>query len=417
MIILCLTFVFLLSACGNDDVIKTENELLQDEQVDQSGEPEKPSQLTMWVHHEEAQLNAYEKITEKFTEEFGIEVELVPYGQGDQLEGISLDGPSGLGPDLFYSAHDQVGNIYNQGLAAELELTENQKERLENYNEDVVNSFSYNGEQYGIPAVVETYVLFYNKSLIDEAPATVNEMMDIANTFKDEEKYGFVIDASNFYFVYPFLTASGGYVFEETKPGEFDVNAVGLNSEGAISGGELIQSWFKEELIPVGMTFDIMNDLFIAGDAAMAVNGPWAIPSYEEALGDDLGISTLPAWESDPISSFSGNKGWLVNYYSENIYWATELALYITNAESGSLYYQIANELPANLNAEVKDEKMQPVLDQIEFATVMPNVPEMDQVWEPMADALQFISQGEDPESVLNEAVEKINQQIEIARQ
>ncbi|WP_440896864.1 sugar ABC transporter substrate-binding protein [Amphibacillus sp. Q70] len=384
---------------------------------DEGSQEKKPEKLTMWVHDEEVQLDAYFEITDKFTEEYGIDIEIIPYSQGDQLEGMALDGPGGIGPDLFYTAHDHLGNIFNQGLAAELEFTDEQLLQLEEYDSDVLHSFSYEGTQYGIPAVVETYLLFYNKSLIDESPATIDEMMTISGELRDGDQYGFVIDAANFYFVYPFLTAPGGFVFEQIDAGEFDVESIGLNTEGAIKGGELIQSWYEDDLIPIGMDFDIMSGLFSDGKAAMAIDGPWAIADYENSLGDDLGISTLPAWEDNPIKSFSGNKGWIVNYYSENIYWATELALFITNSENGTLYYEIANELPANTHAIVEDEKMEPVLEQMQFAEPMPNVPEMAQVWEPMADALQFIAQGEDPESVLNEAVEIIFQQIELSKQ
>jgi arabinogalactan oligomer/maltooligosaccharide transport system substrate-binding protein len=377
----------------------------------------KPDKLVMWVHDEPVQLDAYKEITESFTNEYGIAVEIIPYAQGDQLEGIALDGPSGIGPDLFYTAHDQIGNIYNQGLAAELEFTEKQAKKLSNYNKDVIQSFSYEGEQYGIPAVVETYLMFYNKSIIDSPPTTISEMMSLPKKFESEEMYSFVLDATNFYFVYPFLTAPGGYIFGQSETGEYDTTDIGLNTAGAIEGGELIQSWYENGFIQPGMTFDIMNGLFTEGKAAIAINGPWAIADYREKLGDNLGMSVLPAWDTEPISSFSGNKGWLVSYYSEYPDWATELALYITNAESGTKYFNIANELPANLDATVDDPFLQPILDQMKYAEPMPNVPEMSQVWEPMSDALQFISKGENPEDVLNSAVKEIQANIKLSKQ
>ncbi|KMJ55323.1 ABC transporter substrate-binding protein, partial [Bacillus sp. LL01] len=38
-------------------------------------EAEKPDTLTMWVNDEDAQLDAYEEITDRFTEETGINVD------------------------------------------------------------------------------------------------------------------------------------------------------------------------------------------------------------------------------------------------------------------------------------------------------------------------------------------------------
>ncbi|WP_218241029.1 hypothetical protein, partial [Pseudomonas sp. 2822-17] len=53
--------------------------------------PEKPEVLTMWVNDEDAQLDAYELITERFTEEYGIPVDITPYSMLEQTDGLSLD--------------------------------------------------------------------------------------------------------------------------------------------------------------------------------------------------------------------------------------------------------------------------------------------------------------------------------------
>ncbi|WP_096189445.1 sugar ABC transporter substrate-binding protein [Evansella halocellulosilytica] len=423
-LLLSLLLLFMMSivlvACGGDDEqeapeddVETEEDTETDEAAD-GDEPEKPDELTMWVNDEESQLDAYEEITERFTEEYGIDVNIVEFSMLDQTDAISLDGPQGLGPDLFFQPHDRMGDISLQGLAAELELTEDQLARLGEYNEEAVTSFSYEGVQYGIPAVVETYGLFYNTELVPEAPETMDELMEIARDLTDGSTYGFLMEAANFYFTYPFLTGPGGYVFAQDEEGIYNTDDIGLASAGAVEGAETIKTWFDEGLMPTGIDADIMNGLFTDGQAGMVVSGPWSIPDYREALGDNLGVAPLPSWDGEPLNSFAGNKGWLVNYYSEEQYWATELALFITNAESSETYFEIAGELPAHTAVEIDDEFMSPFFEQTQVATPMPNVPEMSQVWDPIGDALQFISQGEDAQEVLEEAVEQIQDQIAI---
>ncbi|PYZ97409.1 ABC transporter substrate-binding protein [Alteribacter lacisalsi] len=382
-------------------------------------EPEKPEELSMWVNDEDSQLQAYEDIAERFEDEYDIAVNITPFSMLDQTDAISLDGPSGQGPDLFFQPHDRMGDIVLQGLARELELTDDQAERLSEYNEEAVTSFSFEGEQYGIPAVVETYALFYNTDIIDEAPATVDELMAIAEEHTDmgADQYGFLMEATNLYFVYPFLTGAGGYIFDQDEDGVYNTEDIGLNNDGAVEGAELIQSWFENDYMPTGVDGDIMNGLFQSGDVATVITGPWAIPDYRDALGDSLAVAMLPEWDGDQLNSFSGNKGWLVSEYSENHYWATELALFLTNAESSEHYFETAGELPAHTAVEIDDEFMSAVFDQSQVAEPMPNVPEMSQVWEPVADALQFISQGDDPQEVLDEAVEQIREQISIMGQ
>lgn len=416
-----LASIALLAACGD---LEEENgageeagDPTEEATLTEDDIPEEPESLHVWVNNEEAQLDAYDEIFERFTEEYGIEVEVTPYDMLEQTEGMSLDGPSGQGPDLFFQPHDRLGDIYLQGLAAELEFTEDQLERLGEYNQEAVQSFSYEGFQYGIPAVVETYGLFINTELVPEAPETYEEMMEIAEDLTDGDQYGFMMNAGDLYFTYPFLTSEGGYIFSQDEDGVYDTEDIGLNEPETVAGAEIIQSWFEDGLMPSGTDLEVAESLFQDGNVGMVVDGPWAIPDYREALGDDLLVAELPTNDGEPLNTFSGNKGWLVNYYSEDQYWATELALFMTNEESSLTYFETAGELPAHEGVEIDDEFMAPIFEQTLNAHPMPNTPEMAQVWDPANDALEFIQQGEDPQEVLDEAVDQIQSEIDMMGQ
>lgn len=378
--------------------------------------PEKPEKLTMWVNDEESQIDAYEQITAKYTAETGIDVELIPLSMLDQLEALSLDGPAGRGADLFFHPHDRMGAIHAQGLAAELEVTREELIAM-GYTEGSIDALSFEGDIYGVPAVVETYALFYNKNILEEAPATMEELVEFSKEFTDQgaDKYGFLMEATNFYFTYPFLAGPGGYVFGTDANG-LNADDIGLANDGAVTGAEFIQSWFTDGIFPDGVNGDIMNSLFRQGNVGAVVTGPWAIPDYVADLGEALAVVPLPTIGGNNLNSFSGNKGWFVNSYSENIYWATNLALFITNQENSLTYYEVAGELPARTDVTIDDALMNGILAQAEFAHPMPNIPEMSEVWEPAGDALTFISQGDDPREVLEEAVEDIKARIALTR-
>ncbi|GEN50220.1 sugar ABC transporter substrate-binding protein [Alkalibacterium pelagium] len=429
---LLLSTAGLLAACGNGDGgdagdTGADPDTTEETTDDTNGEtaeettnedaPEKPESLHMWVNQEEQQLDAYEEITARFTEEYGIDVQITPYEMLEQLDGMSLDGPAGQGPDLFFQPHDRMGDIYLQGVAAELDLTDDQLERLGEYNEEAVQSFSYEGIQFGIPAVVETYALFINNELVPEAPETMDELMDIARDLTGDGQYGFMMNAGDLYFTYPFITADGGYIFGQDEDGVYDPTDIGLNTPEAVSAVEMIQSWFDEGLMPPGTDLEVANSLFIDGQLGMVVNGPWAIPDYRDAIGENLQVVELPTQDGEPLNSFSGNKGWLVNYYTDHEYWATELALFITNEESSTTYFEVAGELPAHTAVEIDDELMDPIFAQTQNAHPMPNIPEMSQVWEPLGDALQFVQQGDDVQEVLDEAVANIEANISMMGQ
>src|SRR5699024_11692750 len=115
----------------------------------------------------------------------------------------SLDGPSGKGPDLFFQPQDRAGDAYLQGLAAEIDFTE---EELEGYSKDALDALKYEGKQLALPVIVESTAVVYNKKLVKTTTKTMEDVEKIAEniTHKDKKQYGFMFDAKNFYFNYPF---------------------------------------------------------------------------------------------------------------------------------------------------------------------------------------------------------------------
>src|SRR5699024_6029893 len=126
-------------------------------------------------------------------------------------------------------------------------------------------------------------------SLVDEAPETMEDVMEIAESHTDSanDEFGFLMEADNFYYVYPFFAGFGSYVFAN-EDGNYDINDIGLDNDGAVEGGELVQSWYDEGYIPSDLTEDIMNGLFKEGKVATLITGPWMAREFSEALGDDL---------------------------------------------------------------------------------------------------------------------------------
>jgi arabinogalactan oligomer / maltooligosaccharide transport system substrate-binding protein len=404
--------ISMLTACGPKRVGNNENATKEGNSTEQA---EKPEKLVVWVNNDEKQKAPLADIFKKYTEKTGIQVEMVGVDMLDQTKNLALDGPAGKGPDVFYQPHDRIGDIVLQGLAEPIDLGD----AKDQYSETAINAVTFDGKIYGVPQVIETYGMFYNKDLVAEAPKTMDELMKIAEAQTDASKdqYGFLMEAANFYFVYPFFAGYGGYVFKNDN-GTYDTSDVGLANEGAVKGGQLIQSWFTKGYIPKEINADIMNGLFTKGQVAVAITGPWNIPGYKEALGDKLGTAPLPLLDNgEHPKSFVGVKTWMLSSYSKNKEWAVDLMKFITNTENALHYYEKANEMPAN-KAALEDEKItsDPLIaafaEQTQYGEPMPSVPEMSQVWEPMGNALQFIAKGDDVKTVLEEAVQTIKDNI-----
>ncbi|WP_430790823.1 extracellular solute-binding protein [Virgibacillus flavescens] len=411
-----LLLIGLLAACGPEETKSTDKG--SDSEGDKASQemPEKPEKLTLWVNAEEKQEKAVKEITEKYTEEKGIEVEIVPIDMLDQVEKLDVEGPAGNGPDIIFQPHDRIGDLVLRGLVAPVELGDTKS----GYTDTALQAVQYDGDYWGYPAVIETYAMYYNKSLVDDAPATMDDLMAIAesDTKPSEDKFGFLMEAANFYFVYPFFSGNGAYAFANEN-GNYDITDIGLANEGAVEGGKLVQSWFEKDYIPQDLTPDIMNGLFKEGKVSTVINGPWMVREYSDALGEDLAAAPLPKLSNGEVpKSFVGVKSYMQSYYSENPEWSQDLMAYLTNKENAMTYYDMAGEIPPRKDVMessviAEDPIYSAFAEQTTYGEPMPSVPAMQQVWEPINNALSFISKGEPVEPVLEEAVKTIKNQIE----
>ncbi|MFA9560215.1 extracellular solute-binding protein [Evansella sp. AB-rgal1] len=376
--------------------------------------PAKPESLEIWANDDEYQFAAIEELVRQFEEETGIEVTVTPRLMADQDEAFQLDAPSGIGPDVIFQPHDRLGNFTAQNLIAPLEVDE---ATLAQYTGDAVGALTMDGIVYGAPLVMENTALYYNKELVPELPETMEDLYALAeeltNTANDE--YGFLFEALNFYHVFPWIGGYGGYVFTQDEEGNYNPDDIGLNNEGAVQGLSEVQSLFDRGIIPRSVNEDVLNGLFTDGKVGMVVSGPWALANFSNALGDNLGVAPLPPLANgESPTPFAGVKGWLISAYSESTYWASQLALHLTTADSQAYYYAETGEIPARPDADIDNPYAEGFLEQSQTAIPMPNIPEMNQVWGPMEDALQFNASGDDPQEILDEAVEEIIGYIEM---
>ncbi|MFB5760167.1 extracellular solute-binding protein [Paenibacillus medicaginis] len=410
-----LVFILMLAACGPQRSTEGVEDMGQPG-ADEGIKP-KPAELTIWADDNAEKLADLKATTAKYTEQTGIPVNITPIAMNDQQQSLSLDGPAGKGPDLFYQPG--IGSLSVQGLVQPLKVSEEDKA---NFTKETLEALSYDGNLYGLPFVVETYALLYNKELVPEAPKTIAELEQLAGkmTNAGSDEYGFLYDATNFYYSWAFMGGSGGYIFKETDTG-FDINDIGLNQAGTVKGMSLIQSWFEKGYLPKGVNGDIVGGLFNEGKVAAVINGPWAITDHKAQLGDNLAVAALPVMEDGAHpQSFIGVKGWMLSAYSKNPEWATDLAVILTNAESSMEWFKATGEMPAHLDVLndpllVNDPLVAGFSEQIQYGKPFPNVAELTHVWDPMANALKFASEGEEVQAVLDEAVVQIQDKIKMA--
>ncbi|WP_026940450.1 sugar ABC transporter substrate-binding protein [Humibacter albus] len=156
----------------------------------------------------------------------------------------------------------------------------------------VIKAGTYKGELYGLAPVINSIALYYNADMLKAAgvtpPTTWAELKAAALKLTDKSKgvYGFAMSNINTYegtwqFL-PFMWSNGGDeknidTTATEQALQFDVD---LQNDGSMSKSSV--SWSQQDV----------NNQFVAGKAAMMINGPWQLPVLNAKKG--LNFDSVP---------------------------------------------------------------------------------------------------------------------------
>jgi len=336
---------------------------------------------------------AFTKLNPNITVEF-VNVEL-----GDTSGQIALDGPAGVGPDLFAAPHDKLGELV---IGGHILPTVNPDAVKEAVLASTSQALTYDGVMYGYPVSAETYALYYNKDLIpaEEVPTTWEDLKTWTAAFnaKNPDKYGFLMDVGNIYYTILFTTMNGNRLF---GPDGTDTSSSYLATEDAIAGMKIFQG--LHEVVPLAAAdanTATADGAFAAGNAAMHISGPWNVANFTKA-GINFGVAPLPSLDgTTPAASFSGTRGIFVSAYSEHPEEAAKFAEFLISPEMQQQRYDITGALPS-IPLEVESEAAKGFIAQLEYAFPMPSVPQMGAFWESGNAAYANIWDGTDVETEL----------------
>jgi maltose-binding protein MalE len=393
-------------------------------------EPDTTIRLTWWVTYaqESAEYAAFESIAKAYmeqTEDIVLEVVAVPWDsvapRGIGLSRLQLAQEAGTGPDLWGPVpHSWAGAYAMSGQARALEATE--IEDIRQYIDVAMQACQYNGVQYGLPVLMDSIALIYNKALVPDPPKTFDALLDLARELTDqkEDRWGLALPLLSQYHTYPFIDAYGGYIFGCGAEG-CDLQDVGLNNEGAARGIQLLsdlyveEALFAEPLADRDLMYDHALELFTAGKAAMLIEGSWVLPEIR-ASQVDYGVAVIPAPTdaSGPPRPLTTVQAMYVNpeltYRDEVLdllnFTASEENIITMQAamDKTPVRQDILRARPFRGDAETRAWR-----NQATGGVMLPNIPELGYVWVPWGRALDEAIPGYTPtQDALDYAVEQI---------
>ena len=374
--------------------------------------------LTIWA--DDKYSRAIKESAARWGQENDVRVEIQTVSEDLQAAFVTAS-QAGKGPDLVMGAHDWIGNLVQNGTIVPLQLTEDTRAA---FNELAIKGVTFNGQIYGVPYAIENVVLFRNTDLAPQAPKTIEEMVATGQRLKSSGRASEIFALpvgpnGDPYHIYPLYTSAGGYLFGVGPEGDYDPKDLGVAKPEATRAfqkiaelGEKGQGALKRSISP-----DNVTSIFTSKKTAFMLSGPWQIPDIKKS-GVHYDISPIPGFAGGkPAKPFVGVQAMYVASKSRFKSLAQEFATnYFLQPAVAMALYQ-ADQRPPPLKAAfdqvVKDDPdMAKVLDAGKGGDIMPAIPEMATVWDPLGKAEAAIIGGAPPGSTVSAAAEAIQSQI-----
>ena len=373
--------------------------------------------LLIWA--DETRAPVLQPFADEFGEANGVDVQIEQVEFGMIRDQLLQAGPAGEGPDLIIGAHDWLGQLVEGGAVTPIDLGGREGEFLP----VSIQALTYNGQLYGVPYAVENVALIRNTELVPEAPATFEDLEQVALDLAAQNE-GFIplgMQVPDPYHQYPLYTGvCDCTVFEQNPDGTYDPEGLTLDSPGGLEAAQAFGEWTQSGLINADVTYDVMIEKFGQGQAPFAITGPWAVSQADtgfKATGVPYVVEPIPSIGGITPRPFVGVQGFMVSAFSENPLIAQTFVVdFMTTEEAQLALFEAGGRPPALQSAydqAAADPDIQGFGASGQNGAPLPAIPEMGSVWTAWTDAYTLIfTEGTDPQQAFQDAAEQIRNLI-----
>lgn len=148
--------------------------------------------ITFWTPQSTPErVAAQEAVAAQFTEETGIEVDVVPLAAADQDQALVTGAASGEVPDVILAGASQITSWQAQGLL-DTDVVQQAMDTLDpaTFNENALGAVTVDDTVAAVPSDGWVHLIAYRTDLLEQAgvdvPTTVAELAEAATAVKDE---------------------------------------------------------------------------------------------------------------------------------------------------------------------------------------------------------------------------------------
>ncbi len=439
--------------------------------LEMSGSKEEDSRLSLFGEKEtiyfwytdDAMTNYINSAAVSFGEREGVRVLPVLTSDSEYLEALNKATlHSEQIPDAYLLSNDSLEKAYLAGLATKVQDTQNICNG-DNFPKAALSAVAYDGKTIAYPMYYETSALVYNKTYletwarqqaekqiagegqesIDEAtgepvggaaldetaveakaqeylqnavPATVDDILNIANTFDVPEGVEGVMkwDVSDIFYNYWIV---GNYMIVGGDAGD-DKQNMNINNPETIQCLEVYKALNQFFFIESDtVTYESVVQDFIDGKIVFTIGTTDVAGKLREAKEDgslafEYGIAAMPEVGAELASrSLSVTNAVVINGYSQHKELANKFAAYLTTEYADSLYER-SGKVSANLHANQADADLQTFAAEYAESVPLPKMMETGNFWLQLEILFAKIWNGADVTSLVGELADNINIQI-----
>lgn len=352
-----------------------------------------PPQLLIWINSDKG-YNGLDKLAQAFAKKSGVKV-VVEHPE-DATTKFQLAAAAGKGPDIFFWAHDRMGEWASAGLLQPVTPRSAIKAGID---DKAWQAFTLQNKIWGYPISIESVSLIVNKDLLSKAPTTWEEIPALDASLMKKGKKAILWDYNTVYYSWGLMAATGAYPFKRTANGEHDPKDVGINNEGMQRGMAYLLSLINGGVMPKSVSYADAEAAFNRGDVAMTISGPWAWDNLKKS-GIRYEVAKLPSLAGKPSAPMVGYTGAMISAASKNQDLAVEFLETAVLSPAGlkQINADVPLGLPANkaLYQELSktDARLNASMANASAGQPMPNIAEMGKFWTITGAAFQNITSG-----------------------
>jgi arabinogalactan oligomer/maltooligosaccharide transport system substrate-binding protein len=353
--------------------------------------------ITLWHAWKESEVPALNKVLEAFqAENPDVQFNLL-YVPFDDLRGkFETAAATGGGPTVLIGSADWGPAFYDAELVGDVSGMAT-TEFLRTINPAALGAVKYRGALIGLPQTIKGVVMFRNKSIISEAPATFDDLVATAQAATQGDVVGADLEYG-FFFAAAHLHGVGGLLMNDSGDPLF-------NDEKGAEWLNLLNSF--KDAGPTEYYTDNDVNLFKAGKAGIVIDGTWNTTGLAEAIGP--GNLAVDPWPK-PLSGYvqTENIYLSANAEGDDLTAGWKFIEFFLSPEAQATLTE-AGHIPAVTGVDVTDPLMKQVAEAFVGGTAFPVIPEMGAYWEPMDTVLQSVfDEGADPAAALQHGYNSI---------